>query len=188
MDPKRPQADEEQRAVWLRAARRGDEAAARQLHDACYPVLYAAARSFLGDESDAHDALQSTLLRIFDRPVRDIDAVRAPTAWLLTIIRNECRRMLRSDLRRQAREFDRPAPAMSDADREDDLSDALRRHVRMLPIDQREVVILRHIGQLTFDQIAEALSENRNTIAGRYRAALGRLRSAMHHEENAHVA
>lgn len=56
---------------------------------------------------------------------------------------------------------------------------ALRRAVDDLPDDQREAVVLRIYGQLTFEQMAETLGEPLATVASRYRRALEALRQRM---------
>jgi len=53
------------------------------------------------------------------------------------------------------------------------------RAVDSLPDDQRDVVVMRIYGGLTYAQIAEALGRPLPTVAGRYRLALERLRSQM---------
>jgi RNA polymerase sigma-70 factor (ECF subfamily) len=51
--------------------------------------------------------------------------------------------------------------------------------LRELPPEQREVVVLRVWGGLTFAQIATALDQSINTVASRYRYALEALRREM---------
>jgi RNA polymerase sigma-70 factor (ECF subfamily) len=51
----------------------------------------------------------------------------------------------------------------------------LRRAVDTLPQADRETVVMRIYGDLTFEQMAEALSEPLPTVASRYRRALERL-------------
>ena len=45
-----------------------------------------------------------------------------------------------------------------------------------LPAPQREVVVLKIWQRMTFAQIAAVLEESPNTIAGRYRYAMARMR------------
>ena len=52
---------------------------------------------------------------------------------------------------------------------------AIAAALNQLPGDQREVVVLRIWGGLSFAQIGEALSIPLNTAVSRYRYALGRL-------------
>jgi len=45
-----------------------------------------------------------------------------------------------------------------------------------LPVEQRQIVVLRIWGELTFEQIAESLDTARSTVFSRYEAAMRRLR------------
>jgi len=47
--------------------------------------------------------------------------------------------------------------------------------VASLPRRDQELIVLKHVAEMTFDQIALALATNRNTIAARYRRAVARL-------------
>ena len=47
-----------------------------------------------------------------------------------------------------------------------------------------DVVLLKHVGGLTFEQIALATQTNRNTAASRYRAAIGLLERALRDQES----
>jgi len=60
----------------------------------------------------------------------------------------------------------------------------LRRAIGELPDDQREVIVLHVWGELTFLEIADLLGVSSNTVASRYRYALGKLRASMLAKEN----
>ena len=53
---------------------------------------------------------------------------------------------------------------------------ALQSAIRTLPREQREVVVLRVWGQLTFDEVAAVVGVSPNTAASRYRYGLAKLR------------
>ena len=55
-------------------------------------------------------------------------------------------------------------------------AETLQHALAKLSREQREVVVLRIWGELTFAQIAETLGESINTVAARYRYALEALR------------
>ena len=57
--------------------------------------------------------------------------------------------------------------------------------LRTLPESQREVVVLKVDGELTFEQIGATLSISANTAASRYRYALERLRGLLSEPERA---
>lgn len=56
------------------------------------------------------------------------------------------------------------------------IHDTVRRMIEELPDDQREVVIMRHYGNMSFKEIAEATNVSINTSLGRMRYALINLR------------
>lgn len=158
---------------------RGRETAARELWQRFAPRLLVYARSIVG--SGAEDVVQSVFVSILQQPRRTIAAVDDPAAWLLTLTRRGSLNYLRSSRRDLARRRSRShsssdsAPAFADAPAFGE-TEALHRAVGDLPRRLREVVILRHIAGLTFDQVAVALGANRNTTAARYREAIRRLR------------
>ncbi len=55
----------------------------------------------------------------------------------------------------------------------------VREMINLLPIDQKEVLILRHYADLSFKEIAEMTGTNINTALGRMRYALLNLRKMM---------
>ncbi|MFO7669970.1 MAG: sigma-70 family RNA polymerase sigma factor [Bacteroidales bacterium] len=59
----------------------------------------------------------------------------------------------------------------------------LRTLINELPADQREVVLLRHYGELSFKEIADQTGVSINTALGRMRYALINLRKMIHERE-----
>ncbi len=55
----------------------------------------------------------------------------------------------------------------------------LRRMIQLLPDEQKEVLIMRHYGNLSFKEIAELTDVSINTALGRMRYALSNLRKMM---------
>jgi len=58
----------------------------------------------------------------------------------------------------------------------------LNRAIAQLPNDQREVIALRLKGEMTFREIAKLHNVSVNTIQGRYRYGLDKLRSVLNGE------
>jgi RNA polymerase sigma-70 factor (ECF subfamily) len=52
----------------------------------------------------------------------------------------------------------------------------VRQLIDQLPLDQKEVVIMRHYGEMSFKEIAEATNVSINTSLGRMRYAIINLR------------
>lgn len=162
----------------LRACRRGDESAARSLHALLAPALLVYARAVLRDSALAEDAVQSSFCKIFALPTGAIDGVDDATAWLARIVRRESLNLLRTRSRAARRETTRPTSPSPAIPASTDLAH-LTAAIEQLPRQFREVISLRHVAGLSFDQIALALDANRNTIATRHRRALDRLRTMM---------
>lgn len=161
----------------LLATHRGHEAWARLLWSRHAPRLAAHARAILRDPGAADDAVQTVMCRLLELPGARVRAIEDVAAFLAASVRREALNQLRAARRAQTREAKmagqhsgRPAVGPHS-----DLNAALE----SLPRRLREVVVLKHISELTFDQIALALATNRNTIAGRYRSALTALRAVL---------
>lgn len=156
----------------------------RAWHEAYAARLVLYARQWLPERADAEDAVQAGFVR-FWRANPEPAAEDAPL--LFTAVRSAALDMLKSRHRRARRE----AAAGEDSAEcwwdvstleERERADLMQRALRSLPPEQREVVTLRVWGELTFAQIAEALAENPNTVAARYRYALANLKKSLPEE------
>ena len=146
------------------------------------PKLLLCARQWTRSPTDAEDVVQEAFVR-FWRHQRHLPG--EPMALLVTSVRRAAFDLARRDLRRATREEriasdsgdNEPvfAPALDDDDRRQAIETALRR----LPAEQREVLVLKIWGELTFEQIATQLRIPPNTAASRYRYALAALREAL---------
>ena len=90
---------------------------------------------------------------------------------------------IRRDSRRARREQIALAEAEESSEPEFEFEDetqlALAGALDRLPHDQREVVVMKIWNELTFAEIAEALSISQNTAASRYRYALAGLKKQL---------
>lgn len=168
--------------ILLRACRRGDESAARALHSRLSPPLVAYAKAVLRDAGLAEDAVQAAFCRLFRVSVREVDRVDSPRAWLARIVRREALTIIRGNKRlaqRLRRWADGRDPAFGEPREVVGELQEIGRIVQTLPRRLSEVIVLKHVCALTFDEIAAALNINRNTAASRYRAAVERLRGGL---------
>jgi RNA polymerase sigma-70 factor, ECF subfamily len=160
----------------LRACRLGDEVAARSLHARTAPALHAYARSILRRDDLANDAVQSAFCRVFRTDPDRIAGVEDPAAYLASLVRGEALTWIRAKRRSSRREqAQRPVNDQKNALSSDELHAA----IEALPRPLREIVALRHVAGMTYDQIGVALDQNRNTVAARHRRALELLRTAL---------
>jgi RNA polymerase sigma-70 factor (ECF subfamily) len=160
--------------------RRGDEAAARALWSTHAGRLTAYAQAILArsDPASAPDIVQQVFMAALRVTRAEARAIRDVPAWFLRLTRNLALNRVRSLRRERARLAGAPDGARSThslSGTPESRVDLLAL-IEALPRPLREVVILKHAGGLTFDQMAAALSTNRNTLAARYQKALTLLR------------
>ena len=137
------------------------------------PVALLYARQLTGADADAQDALHDGFLRFWAHR----NAAREAPALFFASVRCAALDLRRGAARRRQRERAHPPPApfLTGPTEASELRDQIQRALGLLPEPQREVVVLKIWSELTFAQIAEALSESPNTIAARYRYAMEKL-------------
>ena len=157
---------------------RGDEAAARALWSAHAGKMEAYARAILPHslKSAAADSVQSVFCRILALDSRRVREIKEGLSFLLSSVRNECVSLIRSNRRRLQRERVAPRASSTTPD-----SRALELHqaLDLLPRREREIIVLKHVAGLTFDQIELATGINRNTAASLYRQARQQLQRSL---------
>lgn len=138
------------------------------------PGLLLFARQWLRSSADAEDVVQEAFVRFWRRN-HNIEN----RALLYATVRSIALDFVRRDSRRARREADASSetagsvePQFEQLDDPQPLATALER----LPLDQREVLVMKIWDELTFAEIAAALGISQNTAASRYRYALGALR------------
>jgi RNA polymerase sigma-70 factor (ECF subfamily) len=148
-------------------------------------ALVLLARQWVPDRADAEDIVQEAFVRFWRSRHRAAD----PVAYLYTCVRHYALEWLRSRRRRVRREEAAARPEALDRTglftcplEQAEWVQAIETALRRLPEGQREVLVLKIWGGLTFAQIAEALQIPVNTAASRYRYALARLREQLAEE------
>ncbi|HVX64160.1 MAG TPA: sigma-70 family RNA polymerase sigma factor [Pirellulales bacterium] len=189
----------------LARAREGDEQQRERLFEACRSYLALVARaqveSWLQAKADASDLVQQTLLeahRGFDRFEGRTEAEWL--AWLRRILRHNAAdlvRRYRGTEKRQARRevaFRQPGDdsqvlgAPEPAGREPTPSQQLVARDRDLQIaaaldrlspDHREVIALRNLERLPFDEVAERMGRSRPAVQMLWARAIKKLQEAL---------
>lgn len=138
------------------------------------PALLLFAIAMTGERSSAQDAVQEVFVRLLERGLGDVVHAKA---YLYRCVRNAVLNSTKAQERNVALDEDLPWFDVLNWDFTEELS--LRRGLRALPSEQRQVVVLRVWCGLTFVETASLLEINANTVASRYRYALEKLRHAM---------
>lgn len=160
-------------------ARHGDHEAFTSLVAMTADRMYATAFLIVRDRVRAEDAVQDAFLRAWrDLPrLRDADRYES---WLRRILVNACY----DALRRQPRTIRADARLHREASVEDETAivvhrDALERAFARLTAEQRAIVVLTHVDDLSSRDAAEALGIPVGTAKSRLHHALRALRAAM---------
>jgi RNA polymerase sigma-70 factor (ECF subfamily) len=172
---------------------------ARRFRDAALPCLddaYALARYLLRNAADAEDAVQECYLRAF----RHFDSYRGPAIkpWLLAILRNVCHAEFARRGRHDAPDdidaenkaeaaplWQEPPPSAETALVRQHDDETVRRLVENLPQPFREIVVLREINDLSYQEIAQVAGVPVGTVMSRLARARTMLRSAWKAAEGA---
>ncbi len=149
-------------------------------------VLYRVALSLAGQQADAEDLVQDTLVRAY-RAVNRFDGAH-PRAWLLTILRNTHRNRLRTRLPSLLHEAEHDSGLLDCAgdarSAEDVVVDGQFEAVVVealsaLPPKQRVIVQLVDVDGLTYAEAAEALGIPRGTVMSRLHRSRARIRTSL---------
>ena len=146
------------------------------------PALLLFARQWSATRADAEDAVQDGFVNFW----RTRDNARDELAYLYACVRSAAMDLGRGRRRRAIHERAVPRP-MDESAFQSDLQNAeraalLEAAINQLPGDQREVLVMKIWGGLTFAQIGDALGVPMNTAASRYRYALARLEAELSEE------
>jgi RNA polymerase sigma-70 factor (ECF subfamily) len=140
------------------------------------------AARMLGNREDAEDATQETLMRAY-RALRVYDGRTAFRTWLFTILVNRCRTSLLHRARRERRivvDDERIGRASADG-RYDavELRLELARALAVLPSEQREAFLLKHVEQLEYAEMSAITGHGVSALKMRVRRACTRLRAEL---------
>lgn len=146
--------------------------------------VFTGALRMLGNRTDAEDVMQETYARAY-RALRGYDEQRirdlSVAGWTWTIAANLCRNRLRSKARKPTAPLgDHDRPDMDRDTEEEALSgigEALRNAILQLPFPQRAAVVMRHVLELSYREIADALDRPEGTVKADVHRGLARLRS-----------
>ena len=139
------------------------------------PGLVLFARQFVRTSADAEDIVQDAFVR-FWRKEHSIEN----RGLLYATVRTVALDLLRRDTRRARREanasLEMEYTTVPQFDFDDGAQQELAAAVDLLPVEQREVLVMKIWNELTFAEIGEALGISQNTAASRYRYALAALK------------
>lgn len=146
---------------------------------ACIPRLRRYARALVGDRTGADDLVQDTMERGW-RKLSSWQRGSDMRAWLFGIMHNlHIDQIRRPTVPTDVLDDDTPVPAVkatqADGLEMRDLASALR----TLPAEQREILLLVALEELTYDEVAATLGLPIGTVMSRLSRARQKLRAQM---------
>ncbi len=152
--------------------------------------IYGGSLRMLGDRSDAEDVVQDTYARAYSalkgysqERIRDLKV----SGWTWTIAANLCRNRLRSRSRRPTAPLGRRDQPTGDPGPEEaalsEIGSALQAALLELPFPQRAAVVMRHVLDLSYEEVAAALDRPVGTVKADVHRGLARLRNEYPEEE-----
>jgi len=153
----------------------------QSIHEQHGKSLFRYALALTCSVEDAEDAVQEVFARVSRNWKRFLE-IQNVKAYLFSATRNASYSILRGRRRCEALHdvicADLAAYVAPDRQISATII-AIRNAFSELTIEQREVVVLKILDQMTFKEIAETVGAPLNTVAGRYRYGIQRLRIAV---------
>lgn len=146
------------------------------------PKLLLYARQWVRSDAIAEDVFQDAFMKFW----RNREGVRDPVPYLYRCVRTTAMNWGRSRERRTRhekhghtrQEHDRPDAAVEQSD----CHARIHQAVSQLPADQREVVVMKIWGEMTFEQIGSVMSVPRSSAHATYQTAMKALQGRLGEE------
>jgi len=144
----------------------GEEAAFETLVSRYQRGLFNIALRMLGSYEDARDCTQNAFVKAYEH-LDSFDRDQRFCSWMYRILRNECLNVIRA--RRPETEISPDMSAARGADpvETNERQKAIELALKSLSVDYREVVVLRHFTELSYDEIAATLGISATTVKSR---------------------
>jgi RNA polymerase sigma-70 factor (ECF subfamily) len=164
----------------------GDDHALAEVFDRFGALVYSAAVGIVGDGSSAQDVVQDVFVELWRSPGRyDPDAGSLRT-YLTVLARNRALDLVRSELRRIARQqrhyrltpVEGPRPPVEEV-LAADIACTVREAIKRLPDPQRRVIELAYFEGMTSREVALAEAIPEGTAKSRLRLALAKLETML---------
>jgi RNA polymerase sigma-70 factor, ECF subfamily len=173
-------------ALLARRLAAGDDHALAEIFDRLAPAVYGAAVRVLGEGAAAQDVVQDVFVELWSNPGRYDPATAGLRTFLTLRARHRAVDLVRSELRRVARQERQhrlaappahPSPLDLVADAE--AASVVRDAVALLPDGQRQVIELAYYQGLTCREVALVAGIPEGTAKSRLRLALAKLETML---------
>lgn len=143
--------------------------------------LYRMSWSYLKNGTDVEDVFHNTIIKVFEN-INKLKNEQAFEGWFISILLNECRKMLRDKRKVQPSEyveFNNTACGSEDPAESLDLMDGLKN----IDEEYRELIILKYYSGYSQKDIAEILNMPLGTVKTKIYRGLKMLRDILRRED-----
>jgi RNA polymerase sigma-70 factor (ECF subfamily) len=140
--------------------------------------LFNVALRMLGNYEDARDATQTAFVKAYEH-LDTFDPTQRFFTWLYRILKNECLNVIRARRPMTSVSLDLPAGHGADPVERQERQQAIQSALLMLSADYREVVVLRHFTDLSYEEIAVTLGIPATKVKSRLYSARQQLGSLL---------
>ena len=177
-----------QEQQWIRAAQQGDSAAFEQLLLLYQQKIYHLALRTCGDPHDAEEATQEAFLSAW----KNLPSFRGESSfstWLYRLTVNACNDLFRKNKASAANvaledeeaalQVPDTAPGPEESLQRKETRQAVQDALQQLSPEHRQVLLLRELQQLSYDEIAAVLDMDLGTVKSRIHRARNQLREIL---------
>lgn len=176
----------------LELALKGDGGSFGRLMERWDRKIFGFIRRYVGNREDAEDLTQNTFAKAFQN-LGSLTNHKHFSSWLYKIALNECRMRFRKQKGRSAVSLEESQPEVEERTREELSPDRtfegrekvsrVEAAFRRLPMEQREVILMKEFQGLRFQDIAEVLGIPISTAKSRLYFGLKSLRRVLENDD-----
>ncbi len=170
-----------ERNMLVHAARDGDVRAFAALVDCYYARCLRFALHMLGSRSDAEEAVQDTFVRVY-KALPTYEERETFEPWLFRILANRCRTIgARTRRRGELLEYGNVPDVASEGRHDDTIAwrEEIGAALTTLPAEQREAFLMRHVEDLSYEDMAAATGAGISALKMRVKRACDALRARL---------
>jgi RNA polymerase sigma-70 factor, ECF subfamily len=150
----------------IERCRAGDNEAFRHIVERYQLEAIGHAIAILGSREDARDAVQEAFIDAFQALDR-LDLTRRFYPWFYVVLRNRCYKLIAGRKKREVASIDEMEILATTESIQPENAMLLEQALLELPAEERELITLRHLDGLSYQELAERLGVPQGTIMSR---------------------
>lgn len=159
----------------IEGCRSGDKEAFRHVVEHYQAEAIGHAIAMLGNREDALDAVQEAFIDAF-QAIHRLDLTRPFYPWFYIVLRNRCYKLAARRKKRGVSSLEEMEMLTQASSIPPEDTMLLEQSMLELPMEDRELITLRHLDGLSYQELAERLDVPQGTIMSRLYYARQRLR------------